>query len=78
MRDAYFVWGSRSAFFFTGGLACFSFGRLRGSLILAILKTKPKGNVQLDSPDSYCAMNKYFYELYEHTAIGELAFRKYA
>lgn len=39
---------------------------------------KPKGNVRLDSPDSYCAMNKYFYELYEHKAIGELAFRKFA
>lgn len=78
MRDAYFVWGNRSAFFFTGGHACSSLGRLRGSLILAILKTKQKGNVQLDSPDSYCAMNKYFYELYEHKAIDELAFRKFA
>lgn len=65
-------------FLFTGGHACFSFGRLRGSLILAILTTKPKGNVQLDSPDSYCAMNKYFYELYEHKAIDELTFREFA
>lgn len=78
MRDAYFVWGSRSAFFFTGGHACSFLGRLKGSLILAILKTKPKGNVQLDSPDSYCAMNKYFYELYEHKAIDELTFREFA
>lgn len=39
---------------------------------------KPKGNVQLDSPDSCCAMNKYFYELYEHKAIDELAFREFA
>lgn len=23
-------------------------------------------------------LNKYFYELYEHKAIGELAFRKFA
>lgn len=53
-------------------------GYLRGSLILAILKMKPKGNVQLDSPDSCCAMNKYFYELYEHKAIDELAFREFA
>lgn len=57
---------------------CPSLGRLRGSPILAILKTKPKGNVQLDSPDSYCAMNKYFYELCEHKAIDELVFRKFA
>ena len=78
MRDAYFVWGSRSAFLFTGGHACSFLGRLRGSLILAILKTKPKGNVQLDSPDSYCAMNKYFYELYEHKVIDELTFREFA
>ena len=32
--------------------------------------------MQLDSPDSYCAMNKYFYELYEHEAIDELTFRE--
>lgn len=78
MRDAYFVWGNRSAFFVNGSHACSSLGRLRGSLILAISKTKPKGNVQLDSPDSCCAMNKYFYELYEHKAIDELAFREFA
>ena len=41
-------------------------------------KTKPKGNVQLDSPDSCCAMNKYYNELYEHKAIDELAFREFA
>ena len=61
-----------------GGRACSSFGRLRGGLIPAILKTKPKGNAQLDSPDSYCAMNKHFYELCEHKAIDELAFKKFA
>lgn len=32
----------------------------------------------LDSPDSYCAMNMRFYELCEHKAIDELTFRKFA
>ena len=32
----------------------------------------------LDSPDSYCAMNKHFYELCERKAIDELAFKKFA
>ena len=41
-------------------------------------KNETKGNVQLDSPDSYCAMNKYFYELYEHKVIDELTFREFA
>ena len=32
--------------------------------------------MQSDSFDRYCAMKKYCYELCEHKAIDELAFKK--
>lgn len=65
-------------FIFTGGHACSSLGLLKEGLVPTFFRTKSKGNMQSDSFDRYCAMKKYFYELCEHKAIDELAFKKFA
>ena len=65
-------------FIFTGGHACSCFGLLKEGLVPTLFRTKSKGNMQSDSFGRYCAMKKYFYELCEHKAIDELAFKKFA
>ena len=78
MRDAYFVWGNSSALYLYWRSACSSLGLLKEGLVPTFFRTKSKGNMQSDSFDRYCAMKKYFYELCEHKAIDELAFKKFA